>query len=105
MVRRFRRSNCWHRHSTYHLLLRQNRTDLVQKYRQILHHAKGLTIYNLTPDIAEQAAALRAKYNLRTPDAIQVAASLHGGATIFLTNDRGLQRVAEINVLVLDNLI
>lgn len=85
--------------------LRQNRSDLVHKYRLIIRQAKGLTLYGITLDIAEQAAALRAAYNLRAPDAIQIAASIYVNAPFFLTNDHDLQRVTELDVLVLDNLI
>ena len=35
----------------------------------------------------EQAALLRAKYGLRTPDAIQLATAQEAGASSFVTND------------------
>jgi predicted nucleic acid-binding protein len=53
---------------------------------------------------ADQAARLRAKYQLLTPDAIQLAMAVNAGFQVFLTNDRGLQRVTEIRVLILDDL-
>ncbi|WP_404987325.1 type II toxin-antitoxin system VapC family toxin [Candidatus Hadarchaeum sp.] len=54
--------------------------------------------------IAERAADLRARYGLRTPDALQVATALHAGATAFLTNDARLKAVRELEVVLLDEL-
>jgi predicted nucleic acid-binding protein len=57
----------------------------------------------LTLPIAEHAAQLRARYDFKTPDAIQVATALHAGASGFVTNDRRLSRVSELDVFVLDD--
>jgi predicted nucleic acid-binding protein len=53
---------------------------------------------------ATSAADLRARYNLRTPDALQIATAITAGCNAFLTNDAALQRVSELRVLVLDQL-
>jgi predicted nucleic acid-binding protein len=58
----------------------------------------------ITSDIAEQAASLRARYGLRTPDALQIATALAADCGAFVTNDARLQRVTELRVLVLDEL-
>jgi len=49
-------------------------------------------------------AELRARHNLRTPDALQIAAALVTGCQAFLTNDGSLKRVTDLSVLVLDEL-
>ncbi|PXF57070.1 MAG: hypothetical protein C4B59_15900 [Candidatus Methanogaster sp.] len=54
--------------------------------------------------IAEEAARLRARYNVRTPDAIQMATAIRAGASFFLTNDSHLPTIPELRVLVLDEL-
>lgn len=46
---------------------------------------------------------MRAKYSIRTPDAIQIAVGIIYGATKFLTNDPDLKKISEIEVLVLDD--
>jgi len=66
--------------------------------------APGIELFDITAAIAEQAAQLRAKYNLRTPDAIQVAACIELGAEYFLTNDNRLKLVKEINVVAVTEL-
>jgi predicted nucleic acid-binding protein len=85
--------------------LRQGRSDLVQQYRLLLRESDHFELVDITPTIAEQAADWRARYNLRTPDALQLVAASHRGCDAFLTNDATLQRVSELRVLVLDALI
>lgn len=58
---------------------------------------------DLISALAKRAIQLRAGYNLRVPDALQVSAALESGATLFVTNDRRLQKVTDISVLVLDD--
>lgn len=73
-------------------------------YRTLLLKTTHLEMVSVTVDVAEQAAHLRAAYNLRTPDALQLATGMVSGCDSFLTNDRQLHRVREIRVLVLDEL-
>ena len=79
-------------------------TRLEREYRDILLHSGGFRLLTITARIAESAAALRARYNLRTPDALHVAAAIDVRCDAFLTNDTGIKRVTEIVVLVLDEL-
>jgi predicted nucleic acid-binding protein len=79
-------------------------TRLEREYRDILLHSGGFRLLTITARIAESAAALRARYNLRTPDALHVAAAIDVRCDAFLTNDTGIKRVTEIAVLVLDEL-
>ena len=78
--------------------------DLAQQYRDVLLHADHLTTSGLSQDIAEEAARLRAMYNLRTPDAIQFATAVYTSAAYFLTNDDRYPRVPGLRILVLDTL-
>jgi|Deesub1362B_J571_1020462.scaffolds.fasta_scaffold18138_2 predicted nucleic acid-binding protein len=83
---------------------RLERQDLVDKYSQILLNSKNLHIYPVYSEIAVEAAKLRAKYGIRTPDAIQIATCLYAGAHIFITNDKKLKKVQEVEVAVLSEL-
>lgn len=57
-------------------------------------------------EAAAEAARLRARYGLRTPDALLLATARAGGATAFLTNDRALLRVREgLTIVVLEDLL
>ena len=84
--------------------LRMGRTDLVKDYEDIIQNSVGFTLIPIDEQIAHRAAVLRAKYGLKTPDALHVATALETHCDAFLTNDMGLKRVSEIKVLVLDEL-
>ncbi|MFL5800691.1 MAG: type II toxin-antitoxin system VapC family toxin [Roseiflexaceae bacterium] len=73
-------------------------------YRDLLLYSRNFSLIPIDAVIAERAADLRARHNLRTPDALQIAAALHAGCEAFLTNDALLKRVTELRVLTLDEL-
>lgn len=75
---------------------------LSRKFADFLKHGKNLTLIEISTNIAENAGVLRGKYSyLRTIDAIQLAAAIQNGIDTFLTNDKKLKSIKEINVLVL----
>jgi predicted nucleic acid-binding protein len=77
---------------------------LEQVYRSLLLNSANVLLINTNPAIADTAADLRARYSLLTPDAIQIATALQASCDAFLTNDRRLQRVTELRILILDEL-
>jgi len=83
--------------------LRVGDETLAGKYRDILLSSEGLTTFEILHETSEIASGLRAKYSIRTPDAIQIAVGIRYGATRFLTNDPDLRKVSEIKVLILDD--
>jgi predicted nucleic acid-binding protein len=84
--------------------LRKGDTKLADQYRHILFRTKNLTTVMPSRDITEEAAQLRALHNFTGFDAIQIATAMDASASVFLTNDRKLQRASAIPVLVLDDL-
>ena len=84
--------------------LRRGEVRLQQDYRNLLVHSANFEMLVIDPLMAERAADLRARYQLRTPDALQIAAALRTACQAFLTNDSTLRRVTELRVLVLDEL-
>ncbi len=85
--------------------LARHRKDLAASYREILLDVEGIELLDVTPPIAERAASLRARYGMRTPDAIQLGTAIEVGATAFVTSDRRLRRIREIPVLVVGQYI
>jgi len=83
--------------------LRTGDETLAEQYRDILLSSEGLTTFEIFHEVSEMASKLRAKYSIRTPDAIQIAVAILYHATNFLTNDPILRKVSEIKVLVLDD--
>ena len=85
--------------------LKTKKYDLAEKYKSLLCQSDTFKIWNVDIEIAEKAAELRAKYHLKTPDAIQIATAICRFSDYFFTNDKQLKVVSEINVLILDELI
>jgi predicted nucleic acid-binding protein len=83
---------------------RLDHKDLVRDFTEALLHGRGISFAPIDQEIARQAAELRARYNLRLADAFQVAVAVLTGCDAFLTNDATLERVTELNVIVLDEL-
>lgn len=80
---------------------RHNRSDLVIKYQTYLAAYDDLAIVDLLPQIILEASSLRAKYNIATPDAIHLATAIAFEVDTFITNDRDLKKVKEVNVTLL----
>lgn len=60
-----------------------------------------LVLLDVTAAVVERATELRAKYNLKTPDALHCATAAEAGVAAFLTGDRALARCSEVPVEVL----
>lgn len=84
--------------------IQEESTELCEEYRNVLLQSAHFQTLVIDIALAERAAELRVRYNLRTPDALQIAAALSAGCEAFLTNDRTLQRVSELRILLLDEL-
>lgn len=65
--------------------------------------ANGLIIVvDMDREIAIKAAELRANYNIKTADAIQLATALQAEATVFFTADKGLpQKVEDMDLHII----
>ncbi len=79
--------------------LREKRFDLVEMYKAIL--ASQLEMVAVDDPVSIKAAELRAKYGIKTPDAIQLASVITKNGDVFITNDERLGEVKEIEVLTL----
>jgi len=82
-----------------------NNEKLAERYREILLNSENLTTFEILHEVSEISSKLRAKYSIKTPDAIQIAVGILYGADKFLTNDPSLKKVIDIEVLVLDDFI
>jgi predicted nucleic acid-binding protein len=60
-----------------------------------------LVLADVSAAVVERATELRARYNLKTPDALHYATAVESGATVFLTGDRTLSRCTEVPVEIL----
>lgn len=60
-----------------------------------------LMVTELTANVIERATELRARYNLKTPDALHCATALEVRAEVFITGDRELSRCSDVPTEVL----
>lgn len=83
---------------------RSGRVDLCQRYREIFDAFPNLRMQPVGEEIAEIASDLRARYNIKTPDAIHAAGAIAAGADAFISQDGNLKKIREIPVLSLHEL-
>ncbi len=81
--------------------LQLGRQDAADDYETLLSFFPNLTLQPISRAILLDAAALRARYRLRTPDAIQIATAFRTGATLAITNDEAWRHLAGIDTLLL----
>ena len=84
--------------------VRSNQASLQQDYTQLIVNGSNTRFAPINRRAGIWAANLRAKYNLRLIDALQLGVALDTGCDAFLTNDAMLRRVVEINVIMVDDL-
>ena len=84
--------------------VRQNDLALQKLYYDLIAASYDSPFFETSRTIAKEAARFRAVYNLSLTDAIQIATAIEAGCDAFLTNDKALRRVTEINTLVLEDL-
>lgn len=80
---------------------REKDEELANRFFGLLTTYPHLAWVDLSKDIADLGAQLRARYNLKTPDAILLATAIRSGTTGFIGNDIQLKRVKEMDVFVL----
>ncbi len=80
-------------------------SDLADDYFYALTSFPNLTLRPMDTLVAVEAAGLRARYGLKSPNAIQLAACITGGADVFVTNDADMKKIREIDVLVLSDFV
>jgi predicted nucleic acid-binding protein len=83
---------------------RKRNFGLAAQYMVLFRNYPHLSVIPVTDDIAERAAFLRARYKIRTPDALQLATALVSGSSIFVTNDESLSPIKDIRVVTLDKI-
>ncbi len=86
------------------LPIRQNDSEKQQVFIDILTSIETADFIKTDTAIAQSAAEIRVRYNLKLPDALQIATAIESNCEAFLTNDAQLKRVMELRVLVISEL-
>lgn len=84
--------------------LQLGRQDVADDYEVLLDYFPNLELVPISREMLLDAAALRARQKLRTPDAIQIATGLRTGATLAVTNDKAWRSVPLIETILLADL-
>lgn len=84
---------------------RESNEQRVDEFYGLLSTVPNLEWIAPSLQIADLAVRMRALYRLRTPDALQAATAVHAKATGLITNDPVFERVENLEVLVLDQIL
>ncbi len=77
---------------------------LTSRYRESLTNSDRISIYPLNMLVADATVRYRADYNLKTPDAIQLATADICGAEVIVTNDADWKRIDKMEVVLVSEL-
>jgi predicted nucleic acid-binding protein len=79
--------------------------SLAEEIKFTLNSFSSLSVMSVDKRLAEAAALIRARYAIRLPDALQVAAAIQGEATAFLTNDKRIKTANGLEIIVLSDFV
>lgn len=84
---------------------KQGNRKIRRQFLQLIVSGVNVQFVPTNAEIADRSAELRGRYNLGFGDSLQVATAIYAGCDGLLTNDKGLRRVEEVRVLVLEDLV
>ncbi|MCP4297772.1 MAG: type II toxin-antitoxin system VapC family toxin, partial [Proteobacteria bacterium] len=64
----------------------------------------NISLFPIDLTIAEQTAKFRGQYQIKTPDAIQLATAVSCGVDYIITNDKEWQRVTDLPIIMIDEI-
>lgn len=79
--------------------LREGNQALVTQY-DALFSPDSVRLVDVGAEVIERATDLRARFNLKSPDALHLATALQIQASAFVTGDATLARCSDVNVVV-----
>lgn len=82
--------------------IRNDKQDLAVMYTEFLRDTNNLILQDITEKDAELVGKLRACYpSLKSLDSLQLAVAMNSGVDAFVTNDKKLKQIKEIDIIVL----
>jgi len=78
--------------------------SLADDYKNAINTFPNLRVLPINQYMATLAADLKSKYKIKLPDAFQLASALISSSQIFITNDKALKKIKEIDVVTLEDL-
>ena len=84
--------------------LRDGNQALIAAYEEVLNGTE-VQLIPVSRDILREAAGVRARSSLRTPDAIHAATALRADCVAFITNDLSFRSIKSLPVQILKDLV
>jgi predicted nucleic acid-binding protein len=84
---------------------RAGNRSLAERYEALLTRGRGVRLVDISHDHLRAAAQLRAATGVKTPDALQLVASIGSGCGTFVTNDRRMPVIPGIRILELSSYV
>ncbi len=84
--------------------IKENNLKLAAKYRDYFTNSANFALYPVNLLVAEKTALYRVEYNLKTPDAIQLATAEICGADYVITNDSEWKKIPNMNIIQISEL-
>jgi predicted nucleic acid-binding protein len=78
---------------------------LAERYEALLTSSRGVRLVDASREQMRAAAQLRAATGVKTPDALQLVASIGAGCKTFVTDDRRLPSIPGIRILELSSYV
>lgn len=85
--------------------LELGRTEVVQAYLDGLQTRSSFAVVPVRREILIEAARLRACFSLKLPDAIHAATAVLSQCDLFVTNDKRLRAIPNLDVVLLSEAI
>lgn len=82
-----------------------NNAKVSYAYENAIQSSQALEVVPINRTILRESARLRSTINIRLPDAIHAATAILNGYETFITNDKRLEALSGIDVVVLSNLL
>ena len=84
--------------------MRARNHELVNIFNDLFENHPGITSVSISQREAQQAAQFRSQYNLSLLHAFQISIAIQNQCDIFLSNDKELNRIKDIKMLLVDDL-
>lgn len=84
--------------------LKKGEQDTADEIEMTLLHFPHLQLVPVTRGVLLRAADIRARYGVRSPDAIMIATAIESGATLSVTNDSAWKKVRKVETVLLRDL-
>jgi len=78
---------------------------LAARLENALRHGPWLDLLPISRSVLVRAAELRARYRVKTPDALHLATALLRGCGAFVTNDRRIPEIEGLQIVRLKDLL